>query len=167
MSFNLQELARGKDSEMFKPTEKNMIRIFAAFLIVCIVIIFAVLVIGCSTKESGKSLDLRLHDIWALESINGVEFENDEQIKHPVIEIYLKEERLHGNAGCNTINGKVVVEGTNIAFSEIITTEMACSGNLEQKFLTALQSVDNYKIEKLRLFLYEDDNERIVFRKID
>jgi len=151
---------------MFNPTEKKQLRIFVAFLIVCIVIIFATLVIGCSTKEAG--VDVRLHDIWALESINGEEFIRKNQTNnHPLIEIYLKEERLHGNAGCNTINGKVDVDGNNISFSNIITTEMACPGDLEQRFLAALESIDNYKIEKLRLYLYEGEAERLVFRKID
>ena len=151
---------------MFKPTEKNQMKIFVAFLILCIVIIFVALVIGCSTKEAG--VDVRLHDIWALESINGEEFIKDNQTNnHPLIEINLKEERLHGNAGCNTINGKVEVDDSNITFSEIISTEMACPGDLEQRFLTALKMVDNYKIEKLRLFLYEGEAERLVFRKID
>ena len=123
---------------------------------------------SCSSKETGKDADLRLHDIWALESINSEDFvKNEQTINHPVIEIYLKKERVHGNAGCNTINGKVKVDGSNIAFSEIITTEMACPGDLEQRFLTALQNVDNYKIEKLRLFLYEGEERRLVFRKID
>ena len=153
---------------MFKPTEKNQLRIFVAFLIVCIIIIFAVLVIGCSTKEAGNDVDIRLHDIWALEFIDSEEFVKDEQnINHPVIEIYLEEERVHGNAGCNTINGKVEINGSSIAFSKIITTEMACPGDLEQRFLAALESIDNYKIEKLRLFLYEGEAERLVFRKID
>ena len=151
---------------MFNPTEKKQFRIFVAFLIVCIVIIFATLVIGCSTKEAG--VDVRLHDIWALESINGEEFIRKNQTNnHPLIEIYLKEERLHGNAGCNNINGKVDVDGNNISFSNIITTEMACPGDLEQRFLAALESIDNYKIEKLRLLLYEGEKERLVFRKID
>lgn len=123
---------------------------------------------SCSTKEAGKDVDLRLHDIWALEFINGEEFVKDEQtINHPVIEIYLEEGRVHGNAGCNTINGKVEVDGSKITFSEIITTEMACPGDLEQRFLAALQSVDSYKLEKLRLFLYNSEEERLVFRKID
>ena len=141
--------------------------IFVAFLIICIAIIFATLVIGCSTAEAGNKVDLRLHDIWALRSINGEEFVKDELNNHPVIEIYLKEERIHGNAGCNTINGKVEVDGNKIAFSNIITTEMACPGDIEQRFLSAIQSVDGYKIEKLRLFLYEGEKERLVFRKID
>ena len=151
---------------MFEPTEKNQMIIFVAFLILCLVIIFATLVIGCSAKEAG--VNVRLHDIWALESINGEEFIKDNQTNnHPVIEIYLKEERIHGNAGCNTINGKVEVDGNKIAFSNIITTEMACPGDIEQRFLSAIQSVDGYKIEKLRLFLYEGEKERLVFRKID
>ena len=95
-------------------------------------------------------------------------FERDETNKgHPVIEIYVKEKRVHGNTGCNTINGKVEVDGNKIAFSNIITTEMACPGDIEQRFLSAIQSVDGYKIEKLRLFLYEGEKERLVFRKID
>ncbi|NNG27258.1 MAG: META domain-containing protein, partial [Ignavibacteriaceae bacterium] len=135
---------------MFKPTEKNQMIIFVAFLILCIVIIFVALVIGCSTKKAG--VDVRLHDIWALESINGEEFiKNNQTNNHPLIEIYLKEERLHGNAGCNTINGKVEVDGNHISFLNIISTEMACPGDIEQIFLAALQSVDNYKIEKMRL----------------
>ena len=126
------------------------------------------LLTSCSTKEAMNNVDVRLHDIWALESINGEEFIKDEQnINHPVIEIYLKEERVHGNAGCNIINGTVQVDGSSITFSNIITTEMACQGDFEYRFLTALQSVDNYKIEKLRLFIYEDEEERLVFRKID
>ena len=153
---------------MFKPTEKNQMIIFVAFLILCITIIFAVLVIGCSSKEVGNEVEIKLHDIWALELINSEEFIKDDQsTNHPVIEIYLKEERVHGNAGCNTINGEVEVDGQNIKFSKIITSEMACPGDLEQKFITALQSVDNYEIEKLRLFLYEGEEERLVFRKID
>lgn len=133
-----------------------------------IIFIFSLLLLtNCSTKDAGKDVDIRLHDIWALESINGEKFIKDEQINHPVIEIYLKEKRLHGNAGCNTLNGKVEIDGSNITFSKIITTEMACPGNLEKRFLTALESTDNYKIEKLRLFLYEGEKVRLVFRKTD
>jgi heat shock protein HslJ len=144
-----------------------MIRLFAVFQIVCIVILFASLVIGCSTKKAGNEVDFRLHDIWALEFINGEEFIMGEQETHPVIEIYLVEGRVHGNAGCNNINGKVIVNENKITFSEMITTEMACPGDLEQRFLTALQNVDNYKIEKLRLYLCEGGEERLVLRKID
>ncbi len=153
---------------MFKPTGTNQLIIFVSFLILCLILIFAVLVIGCSAKEAGNETDLRIHDIWALEFINGQEFLKEEHdINHPVIEIYLEEKRLHGNAGCNTINGEVSVDGRNISFSNMITTEIACPGDFEQRFLSDLLSVNTYRIEKMRLYLFEDGVERLVFRKID
>ena len=44
---------------------------------------------------------------------------------------------------------------------------MACPGNVEQKFLSALNKVNNYKIEKMKLYLFEDNKELLVFKKID
>jgi heat shock protein HslJ len=153
---------------MFKLTEKNMLTIFAGFLLLCIVIIFFTLVIGCSSKETEKTDVIRLHDIWALESIAGEKLIIDEQIKNlPMIEIYVEEERVYGNTSCNSLEGKVKIDENEITFSEIIATEMACPGDLEQRFLSALQSINNYKIEKMRLLLFEDGIEKMVFRKID
>ena len=125
-------------------------------------------VISCSTNKSGKADVNQLHDIWVLESINGESFLMNEKTRnHPTIEIYLKDEKVHGNTGCNTINGKLKVNGNKISFSQIITTEMACPGDLEYRFLSALEIVNNYKIENLSLLLYEDKEEKLVFRKVD
>jgi len=122
----------------------------------------------CSTNDNGKANFNQLHDLWALESINGEAFVMNEQTRnYPIIEIYVKEERLHGNTGCNTINGKIKIDGNKISFSQVIATKMACPGDLEYRFLSALESIDNYKIEKLRLFLYEGEEVKMVFRKVD
>lgn len=126
------------------------------------------IIYGCSTKEvEGLNMN-RLHDIWALESIAGEKITIDETVKNlPMLEIYVEEERVHGNTSCNTIDGKVEIDKNNIIFYDIITTEMACPGDLEQKFLSALDKVNNYKIEKLKLYLYNDDQEIMIFQKID
>jgi heat shock protein HslJ len=121
---------------------------------------------GCSSGSS--TANPLLHDIWALESIEGEKIIIDETVKNlPVLEIYIKEERVHGNTSCNTIDGKVNIDGNKISFLEIITTEMACPSNVEQKFLSALNKVNNYKIEKMKLYLYEDNTELLVLKKID
>ena len=131
-------------------------------------LLLLILLVNCSSEVTEKSDVNRLHDIWALEFIDGEKVVLNENIKSlPVIEIYVKEERIHGNTSCNTINGSVDIDENQITFSKIITTEMACPGDVEQKFLAALNAVNNYKIEKLRLLLYEDEDERLVFRKID
>ena len=126
------------------------------------------IIYGCTTKEVEGFNVNRLHDIWALESIAGEKITIDETVKNlPMLEIYVEEERVHGNTSCNTIDGKVEIDKNNITFYDIITTEMACPGDLEQKFLSALDKVNNYKIEKMKLYLYNNDREIMIFQKID
>lgn len=135
---------------------------------ILILLALITIIYSCSTKEVEGFNVNRLHDIWALESIEDKKIIIDESVKNlPVLEIYVKEERVHGNTSCNTINGKVEIKSNQITFSDIITTEMACPGDLEHRFLSALQKVNNYKIEKLRLYLFENERELLTLRKID
>jgi len=137
-------------------------------LIVLLVPTFFTLLLSCSSRETEKIDMMRLHDIWALESVNGEKINlNENIINLPMIEIYVEDERVHGNTSCNSFDGKVYVDGDKISFYNIISTEMACPGNLEGRFLTAIQGVNKYKIEKMRLFLFSEEVERMVFRKID
>lgn len=124
------------------------------------------LTIGCSSNK--ESADTMLHDIWVLESIDGQTYSRAEnQSLHPTVEIYLAEERFSGNTGCNNMNGKLTVDGSSISFSDIVTTKMFCDGVDETSFLTNLEKANNYKIEKMRLYLFEDEKEILVFKKID
>jgi heat shock protein HslJ len=96
-----------------------------------LIVLLFISAISCSTNDTSKVNVCQLHDTWVLESINDEKFVVDEQTeKHPVIEIYVKEGRVHGNASCNTINGTVIIDENKISFSQIITTEMACPRNL-------------------------------------
>jgi heat shock protein HslJ len=124
------------------------------------------LTIGCSSNK--ESVNTLLHDIWVLESIEGKTYSRVEnQDLHPTIEIYLAEERFNGNTGCNNMNGKVTMNGNEISFSNIVTTKMFCDGVDETSFISALEKANNYKIEKMRLYLYENEKEILVFKKID
>ena len=124
------------------------------------------LTIGCSSNK--ESSDTLLHDIWVLESIDGQTYSRVEnQNLHPTIEIYLAEERFSGNTGCNNMNGKLTVDGNRIGFSDIVTTKMFCVDVDETSFLSDLGKANNYKIEKMRLYLFEDEKEILVFKKID
>lgn len=135
------------------------------YLLIALLLIAA---ICCSTKENGKANVDQLHDIWALESINGEPFVMDDQTRnYPVIEIYTQENRIHGNTGCNTINGTIKIDNNKINFSKLMVTQMACPGDLEYRLLSAFEVIDNYKVENLRLYLYEGEKEKLVFRKVD
>ena len=117
-------------------------------------LLLSFLLIGCSSKELTQKVDVRLHDIWALESIDGEAYKKAKtDISHPLIEIYVEESRAQGTTNCNTLNCKLEIEGDKILFVNISVTEMNCSGDIEKRFLSALESITNYKIEKGRLFL--------------
>lgn len=131
-------------------------------------LILLLLMAGCTSKEVNKKADMRLHDIWAIKSIDGSDYKKDSSDKfHPVIEIYVRDRRVHGTTNCNTLNGELKIEGNKISFINITCTEMACPGNLEKRFLSALEDVNSYKIEKERLILLEGEKIRLIFRKID
>jgi heat shock protein HslJ len=126
------------------------------------------ILISCTSSDTQKSQVNLLHDIWALDSLYGEKVIIEENTRNlPVLELYVKDERVHGNTGCNTIDGKLDIDNNKIKFLNLVTTEMACSNNIEQEFLSALKKVNNYKLEKMRLFLFEDDKELLVFKKID
>lgn len=54
--------------------------------------------------------------------------------------------KIHGNAGCNLLNGDVIVnldKGDGIEFKNLATTRMTCPDiATEQQFLLALEEVD-------------------------
>ena len=135
-------------------------------LIFSIIFFLILFTTGCSSKK--ETTNPLIHDIWMLESINGNAYSRATgQELHPTIEIYLSEERFGGNTGCNNMNGKLMVEGSTILFSDIVTTKMFCPDVDEVNFLSTLGKANNYKIEKMKLYLYDSDHELLVFQKVD
>lgn len=113
--------------------------------------------------------DYRLHDIWVLEKMKGEMVNGNMFAKEvPNMEIYAKENRFSGYAGCNRMNGSLFFEKGLLRFVNVVTTEMACGpGNKENEFLKALQSSVRYSIENNRLTLSNDDGMLLVFKKVD
>jgi len=130
------------------------------------IILMFVLFTYCSS--SSKVTNPLINDIWVLEFIKGVDYNPiAESNLRPTIEIHLKDNKVVGNTGCNNMNGTVVVQEDQITFSDIITTKKFCAESIEQEFLISLGMVNNYKIEKMKLHLYQDDEELMIFQKID
>ena len=135
-------------------------------IILLMITLLANLLIGCTSSQE-KSNEL-INDSWTLEIINGVSYNPDSgNGVRPVVEISLKEEKLTGNTSCNNMSGKVIVEGGKITFSDIVTTKMFCMESIEQEFLIALGKVNRYKIERMRLLLFEDDTELMILKKTE
>jgi len=129
-------------------------------------VIITLVLVSCSS--SNKAVDPLINDIWMLEFLKGAYYKPQTQTdQRPSIEIHLKDNKVTGNTGCNSMNGTVSVDEDQIRFSDIVTTKKFCSRGIEPEFLIALGMVNNYKIEKMELHLYQDDIEIMIFQKVD
>ena len=133
------------------------------------IILFAIVaLLATSCSSSNKAVDPLINDIWILEFIKGVDFNPKTQTDNrPTIEIHLKDNKVVGNTGCNNMNGTVTIDEDQITFSDIVTTKKFCVESIEQEFLIALGMVNNYKVEKMKLHLFQDDDEIMIFQKVD
>lgn len=118
---------------------------------------------------NGVAKKILINDIWVAETILGERFEpNDE--KMPQLEILIKENRFGGNDGCNTIGGSLKkLDNENLLFGLVLGTKMACPDmEVPRQFNLAIAETRTYKIEKLRLYLFDkEDKELMVLKKVD
>ncbi|GAB3906694.1 hypothetical protein GCM10028803_39450 [Larkinella knui] len=119
---------------------------------------------GCGTFLNGVG---RLNSQWVLETYRGQRLHAEQFVNRqiPSLNINLKERKLQGFTGCNTLQGQVQAEGDNVRFETVATTRRACPYNFESGFLSALQSVTLYRISNNRLTLLADGKYVMTFRK--
>lgn len=112
-----------------------------------------------------------INDIWALAVFKDKNIKDIKGLQtRPYLEIHTNENKIYGNASCNEFYGTAEVIGNKIFFgSQITLTKMNCSEmNLEMDFIQALSGkIYKYKIEKLKLYLINDDNVIMEFNKMD
>ncbi|MFD1141629.1 META domain-containing protein [Larkinella insperata] len=119
---------------------------------------------GCGTFLNGMT---RLNSQWVLETYRGQRLHAEQFVNRqlPTLDINVKEKRLQGFTGCNTMQGQVRADGDNVRFEAVSTTRRACPYNFETGFLTALQSVTLYRVSNNRLTLLADGKYVMTFRK--
>lgn len=122
-------------------------------------------------KGCGRYLaDYRLHDIWALDSINNQKMKAADFMKGiPLLEFNLTEKKIHGNTGCNNINGTIEVKGNKIQFGRLATTRMACKNmEFEAKYLEKLDNkIVPYQIKPGKLYLQVSPDSVFIYKKVD
>lgn len=121
---------------------------------------------GCGTYIT----DYRLHDIWVLETMKGVQVSKaDFNGEVPNMEINVNSNRFSGFSGCNRMTGSLFYERDVLRFSQVASTRMACPNmEKESEFLSALQSSTAHKVANNRLYLSNgDESDLLTFKKID
>jgi len=105
-------------------------------------------------KGCGRYLRGALGSLWTLKTMNGAAPDPKAFVKGmPVLQISKSEGRYFGNDGCNSINGKLKLDGTKATFEKGISTLMACPGNGADEYTKALFSVTEYKMTDTELTL--------------
>lgn len=114
-------------------------------------------------------IDYRLHDIWALEEVEGKKIDPEDFKKGvPNLEIFTEEARFSGLAGCNSIGGKLFFENDLLRFTDIVTTEMMCDNfKTEKTLVKALESTTRYELKDNKLYLFNPEGTKAIFRKVD
>ena len=112
-------------------------------------------------KESVAKLS-DLSGKWIISEAAG-EAIPDGMEKQPFIEFDMTEKRIHGNAGCNIINGAFQTDETNpsaISFPQLISTMMACPDMaVEGRVTKALNEAQSFgKLAGGGIGLYDADN---------
>ena len=122
--------------------------------------------------EPKKTVDLisSLEGEWKITEIKGEALPAKLE-KEPFIVFDLKAKRIHGNAGCNMINGGIITEDGNprsLSFPAVAATMMACPDmSIERKVLDALNAVKYFDVsaDKVAGLYAEDGSQLLVLKK--
>ncbi|MDX5349077.1 MAG: META domain-containing protein [Hymenobacteraceae bacterium] len=124
---------------------------------------------GTPFEGCGKFLnDNRINGKWTLQMLNNQVVEPDSVTKNaPFIDFQANSSRVTGNAGCNRFSGNVFAQGSQLRFSPLTTTRMACPKlETEQKFMKVLNSQNlTFAIDPDRLTLFENGKPVAVFKR--
>lgn len=109
-------------------------------------------------KGCGRSLneDFKISGTWNLKLIKDFDLPKGNSSKKPFINFNIQERNVNGYLGCNGFGGEYIINNNSISFFKVISTLMACPNmETENKFSSALQAIDSFKIVNNELQLYK------------
>lgn len=123
-----------------------MRKITLSLMIICLAFI------SCNSVKTIKDKTALLEGTWELNFVTGprIAFNGLYPNKKPTIIFDLKENRVSGNASCNSYSGKLNVDGNKISFKDpIAMTKMMCMDSQgEDVYMSTLEKIDSYSISK-------------------
>jgi len=120
--------------------------------------IFSILALAvlCFTacRRNNNHNNVALVNRWNLESLSDTAF------SIPDGKMYLQlssNGTVSGEGGCNGFSGTYTLDGNQLFFRDLLSTLIWCDyGNLETKFMSALNKTNSYTISNGVLYLYVD-----------
>lgn len=121
-------------------------------------------------SHNHRIMTLRKHNMdflngaWRVKSIKGKKVDND----NVQLVIDIPELKLHGNTGCNILNGSLWIDPDktySIQFQQIGTTRMRCeedTAKTETALLIALEEVESAKSDNGKIKMYDKDGNKLL-----
>jgi len=99
---------------------------------------------------------------WKLTRLGQTSF-SDSTSQEPYLVLDPENQRVSGSGGCNRITGSYKLSGSELTFSRMVLTMMACIHGMEteEKFLDALGQVIKWKINGYALDLFDANGNAI------
>jgi len=116
--------------------------------------------------------DYRLHDIWVLTEIYDDSLELMRKLSRPIGQLEFKvDERLTmGKFICNSFTGGFWLQGNEVRFKTLASTQMLCKPNPEineHAIYTAMGKVNRFDIKNGYLYFYNRTKLLMVYKKVD
>lgn len=112
-----------------------------------------------------------LNGAWSVKSIQGTSVDPDLNL---ILVIDLNEHSIHGDVGCNTLNGRITVNPdiqNSISFTDMATTRMTCPAiATEQALLNALNTVVSLRpagSDDTAILLNAEGSEAVSLQRVD
>lgn len=137
-----------------------------SFILKSILAVLTVIAVAsCSTSSKLNAVKTLTSAPWELSTINGQTADvNQFRTGIPFL-LFEKGGLLKGSTGCNNFNGKFDLSKTDLSLDAGAMTRMACQGNGEQTFLTALKNVKKMKVEGDKLILTDGLTELMTLKQ--
>ena len=84
-----------------------------------------------------------LYGIWRLKTIDGKDAKSEFKEKLPTLEFNFSNNRINGNAGCNTYNAPFTLAKNVFAVSPLVTTRMSCDVNDKEAMFVKMLAGDS------------------------
>ena len=125
--------------------------------------VIAATLMGCNKHNYNAT---NVFGEWDLAKINGQAIVKTDDITMPFIGFNQQEDRIYGNAGCNSFFGTMVIDSTNvdaISFDNMGSTKMMCANmEVEDALLAALAQVKAIEYNAEQLQLKDANNQTIL-----
>jgi heat shock protein HslJ len=113
-----------------------------------------VLLAGCAITSRDATMDLP-GTSWVLVDLDGTAPVGET----PPTIAFDDQGTVTGTGGCNTFNGEVTIDGSDLSVGPLASTQMACEEDIstqEAAFFTALQDVTSYTVDNEGRLVLQD-----------